>query len=189
VINAMYDLPLAKFTHHPGRLSDGWQLNGIYQIQKGNPFTVNSPFGTVQFGSDEYIGFQGTRPDLVQMPTRNSKKGPQFFSDAVVADGATLGQKYFSTPGALATGLQDHPGNLSRNTFRTDHFSNTDLSLIKNTQITEGKILQMRAEFFNAFNQHAFGAPGAELGSAGFGQAGGTVLAERQIQFGVRMTF
>lgn len=189
VLNAMYDLPLAKFTHHPGRLSDGWQLSGIYQIQKGNPFTVNSPFGTVQFGSDEYIGFQGTRPDLVQMPTRNSKKGPQFFSDAVVADGANLGQKYFSTPGALTTGLQDHPGNLSRNTFRADHFSNTDLSLIKNTQITEGKILQIRAEFFNAYNQHAFGAPGAELGSAGFGQAGGTVLPERQIQFAARMTF
>ena len=37
--------------------------------------------------------------------------------------------------------------------------------------------------------KHAFGAPGAELGSAGFGQAGGTVLAERQIQFGARMTF
>ncbi len=85
--------------------------------------------------------------------------------------------------------VQTRAGSLGRNSFRTHSFSNADFSLVKDTQITESKALQFRAEFFNLFNQHAFSPPGQVLGSGSFGLASATALAERQIQLGLRFVF
>jgi len=194
VTNFTYTLPFDKWqalSSVPRRLSQGWQVTSIIQAQSGFPFTVTSPFGTKEFGTDVYIGFQATRPDLVQQPTLKTGGGPeeQFFSSAVVTDGGNLGQRFFATPGGLATGLQDHPGNLGRNTFRTKAFSNTDFSILKDTKITERTTLQFRAEFFNLFNQHAFNIPPSILGTPGFGVANSIVLPEREIQFALKLIF
>ena len=109
----------------------------------------------------------------------------------MVADGTNLTQQYFVTPGCptLSCAAQNRPGSLGRNTFRSPGFSNLDFSVIKDTSIKESATLQFRAEFFNLFNQHAFGQAGALLGAAGFGIASSTALPERQIQFGLRLIF
>jgi len=85
--------------------------------------------------------------------------------------------------------VQTSPGNLGRNTYRSQSFSNFDFSVVKDTAITESKKLEIRAEFFNIFNQHAFAIPGQVLTSPAFGIASATALAERQIQFGLRLIF
>ena len=90
---------------------------------------------------------------------------------------------------SVADGVQDAPGNLGRNTFRTNPWANADFSLIKDTKITERSTLQFRGEFFNIFNLHAFGIPGEVLGSPSFGSSTSTVFAERQIQFALRLSF
>jgi hypothetical protein len=81
------------------------------------------------------------------------------------------------------------PGNLGRNTFTGPGWSNLDCSLIKDTKITESKLLQFRAEFFNSLNEATFGTPGQLLGSSSFGISTGTATTERQIQFGLRFMF
>jgi len=81
------------------------------------------------------------------------------------------------------------PGNLGRNTFRNSGYSDLDLSLAKDTKLFEGVMLQFRAEFFNILNQHAFSAPGATLGSPGFGMATSTRFDPREIQLGLRLVF
>ena len=43
-------------------------------------------------------------------------------------------------------------GTVGRNTLRSEPINNFDLSLFKNTSITETKRIQFRAELFNAFN-------------------------------------
>lgn len=196
VLNFTYAIPLDTWhpvSFAPRRLTQGWQILSIIQAQSGFPFTINSPFGTKTFGTDQYVGFQATRPDLVRQPTLKTGGGPeeQFFSDAVVADGTNLTQQFFATPGCPTSQCpaQDRPGNLGRNTVRTHHFSNFDFSVVKDTKITESSTIQFRAEFFNLFNQHAFGSPGQVLGSPGFGISSSTVLSERQIQFGLRFIF
>jgi hypothetical protein len=196
VANFIYGLPLDKWqaaSFLPRRAAQGWQITCIVQGQSGFPFTVTTPFGTVPYGADAYIGFQATRPDLVQQPTLKTGPGPeeQFFSDAVIADALNLTQKFFATPGCLnlQCSAQTRPGNLGRNTFRTHSFSNFDFSMIKDTKLLENSTLQFRAEFFNLFNQHAFGGPGEKLGAPGFGVASGTVFSERQIQFALRLIF
>jgi hypothetical protein len=81
------------------------------------------------------------------------------------------------------------PGNLGRNTYTGPGWANFDFSVIKDTKITESKMLQFRAEFFNVFNLATFGNPGNIVGSTGFGVITGTATAERQIQFGLRFVF
>jgi hypothetical protein len=191
VLNVGYQLPFGRISHLPKRLTNGWLLSSIVAAQSGFPFTVNSPYGTKEYGTDTYLGFQPTRPDLVQTPTYRQAGDPQeqFFSTAVMTDGTTLGQKYFATPGAATNGVQDHPGNLGRNTFRAPSWSDVDLSLIKDTLINERVTVQFRSEFFNALNQHAFGWPGAVLGSQTFGIFTYTVFPERQIQLALRLIF
>jgi hypothetical protein len=188
VANFQYQLPIEKagvFHSVPSRVKAGWEISTIVSAQSGYPFTVTSPFGTTQFGTDTFYAYQPTRPDLLQPVTYKSGNQPQLFSDAVML---SPGQ-YFATPTDSSGLLQTHPGNLHRNTFRTRHFSSTDFSLIKNTKITETTALEFRAEFFNLWNQHAFQVPPSVLGASGFGVANATVFAERQIQFAVRFLF
>jgi hypothetical protein len=194
VANLVYAVPMERwpgFHHLPKRLTSGWELTSIVRFQSGFPFTVTSPYGTKRYGTDTYTGFQPTRPDLVQEPTLRSggTVEEQFFSDPVVADASSNAQQFFATPGGIENGIQDHPGNLARNTFRAPSFSNTDLSVVKDTRITEKVVVQFRSEFFNLFNEHAFQAPAAVLGNPGFGQSTATVLPERQIQLALRLIF
>jgi hypothetical protein len=197
VTNFSYQLPFRQWLGAaPRRLTDGWQVLSIISAQSGFPFTVNSPYGTAEFGTDTYTGFQPTRPDLVAPATVSTTGGPEFFSDSVLADGQSLSQRVFVTPGcpppaqtSSTCTVQSRPGTLGRNTFRTQAFSNVDLSLVKDTRVTEEKMLQFRAEFFNILNQHAFGVPGQVLGTGSFGVSDSTALPERQIQFGLRFIF
>jgi hypothetical protein len=89
---------------------------------------------------------------------------------------------------ALGT-VQTAPGNLRRDTFTGPVWWNFDFSSIKDPQITPGVALQFRTEFFNLFNHSTFGTPTSVLGDPSFGLSTGTATTERQIQFGLRLTF
>jgi hypothetical protein len=209
VANFEYSLPLMRVLPHASRLSEGWKVLGIFQAQTGFPFTVVTPYGSLQYGFDTYDGI-GVRPFLLQKatlsPVVQTGCGPQFFSDAVIGFDSTtctgpggasplegVGTGFFSMPlvtsPVTGSAAQAAPGNLGRNTFTGPGWSNLDFSIIKDTKLTETKTLQFRAEFFNVLNQATFGNPGATLGSTGFGVITGTATAERQIQFGLRLMF
>ncbi|MGA2988128.1 MAG: TonB-dependent receptor [Terriglobia bacterium] len=193
VANFEYDLPLGHWqalSRLPKRLTEGWQTLGIFQAQTGYPFTIGSPYGTLQYGEGG-----SNRPFFLQKATLSPGEGsgPQFFSNAVIGSNNGAGTGYFSLPTVISPVNQDQvmpgPGTLGRDTFTAPGWSNLDFSVIKNTRITETKTLQFRAEFFNIFNFATFGAPGTTVGSPGFGVTGNTATAERQIQFGLRFIF
>ena len=194
VANFEYNLPMGKgqaLSRLPGRLTQGWKVLGIFSAQSGSPFTVVGPYGSLQYGFDALSGF-GARPFLLKTPTLSSSTG-QFFSNAVIGDNNGIGTGFFDLPTVTSPvngeAVLPTPGNLGRNTYIGPGLSNLDFSLIKETRITESKMLQFRAEFFNIFNQATFGSPGGILGSSGFGISTGTATAERQIQFGLRFIF
>jgi len=100
--------------------------------------------------------------------------GPQFFSNGVLADSALIASgvttnggfngQFFSIPLANGNTVQALPGNLGRNTFTGPSWWNMDLSLIKDTHVTERISLQFRAEFFNLANHPTFATPNSTLG-------------------------
>jgi hypothetical protein len=71
-------------------------------------------------------------------------------------------------------------------------YYNENISLIKDTHITESAIVQFRAEFFNAFNRTVYQNPDTNWNDAvsgGFGKVTSQANAPRVIQFGLRVDF
>ncbi|HVB87628.1 MAG TPA: carboxypeptidase-like regulatory domain-containing protein [Candidatus Dormibacteraeota bacterium] len=67
---------------------------------------------------------------------------------------------------------------------------NWDVSLYKNTKITEWGTLQFRAEFYNIWNHPQFNNPSStSLTAATFGQIQSTAVTPRVIQFGLKFSF
>jgi hypothetical protein len=67
---------------------------------------------------------------------------------------------------------------------------NFDVSLIKDTHLTERQTLQFRAEFFNIANHPVFGNPGVAKNSTNlFGVINTTVGNPRLIQFALKYSF
>ena len=61
--------------------------------------------------------------------------------------------------------------NLGRNSLRGFGFSQVDVSLRRQLNLTERVRLQLRAEVFNLFDRPNFGNPVNDLGSSLFGQS------------------
>jgi hypothetical protein len=85
-------------------------------------------------------------------------------------------------------------GNLGRGTLTGPGLTGIDISLIKNTRVSERCHLQFRGEFFNLLNHPNFGTPNPIVfsGSAFSPTAGlitSTATTSRQIQFGLKLIF
>jgi hypothetical protein len=149
----------------------GWQVNGIFQLQSGRPFTVFD-------SSDPNIdGETSDRPNLVGNPY------PQGFT-------RTVQQDFNIAAFARIPAGTNQFGNAGRNILRTRGFETFDLSLFKNFDITESLKLQFRAESFNLLNHPNFGPPVSDITSPDFGRILNTLPeSERQLQFGLRLAF
>ena len=151
--NAIIDLPFGsgqRFLNEGGaldKLVGGWQLNIIQNARSGFPFSVvcNCPL---------------VRPSLVGDPFAN------------VPAGRYLNPAAFSTSVGITTvrntaGQDISFGSLGRNTFRGPSIFNTDVSLFKNTAITEGLRFQLGMEFFNFFNHTNLTVPNTNMTDVG----------------------
>jgi hypothetical protein len=138
VANAIYDLPFRG-----NRLVSGWQVAPIVTLQSGNPYTITLS------NSANINGVGGSVTPTVSGPVQVS--------------GNALGL-WIANPGVFE---QPQPantlGNLGRNAVLGPSFLNTDLSLAKNTKLTERLNLQVRADAFDLFNHPNYGDPSASL--------------------------
>jgi hypothetical protein len=159
--DAIYELPLRG-----GRLSTGWQLDAIVQMQSGNPVNLVT--------ANTFTGIPNT--------VRPYSAGPI----------AILGgpDRWFDTAGL--TPLAGF-GNLGRNVVIGPGFRNTDFSIVKNTKANDRIRVQFRAEFFDVFNHANLGQPGNVVSSPGFGRITNTRFptgesgSSRQVQLGVKL--
>lgn len=146
----------------PKRLTNGWQINSLVSLNTGQPFTVYNASDTS--GTDEnaqrvnQIGnpFAGVSHHF-QRATANASAGEQWINPAA----------FVSPPSGTF-------GTMRRNQFFGPHFSDVDLSVFKNTAITERLNVQLRVEMFNIFNRVNLAPPNNTLGS-GFGQLYDTI--------------
>jgi len=85
-------------------------------------------------------------------------------------------------------------GNIGRGTLTGPNLADLDLSIFKNTALSEKATLEFRAEFFNALNRSNFGVPNTTVFSSGSVSASAglittTATPARQIQFGLKFLF
>jgi hypothetical protein len=72
---------------------------------------------------------------------------------------------------------------------RSQGIANYDLTVFKNTKISERVGVQFRTEVFNLFNRVRFGYPGTAMGNAQFGIVSGQYNDPRLVQFALRLSF
>jgi len=181
-ISTHYELPwghsrrwLSNAGGTANKLIGGWQLNAIAAMLSGFPFTP-------QIGSNRSGDGDTRNPDR---PSLN----PSFSGPIVLGK-----QTQWFNPAAFTLPAAGTFGNLGRGTFEGPGLFDVDLSLLKNTSVSERMTLQFRAEFFNALNRSNFGTPNAVVFSgpavsASAGLISTTATTSRQIQFGLKLVF
>jgi len=171
VANGIYELPFGKGrsfgagqTGVVGRLIGGWQIEGVYQIQSGDPLG----FGNYIFNGD---------PKTIALPIGERTPSRWFNTDGF--DRATADQ--------LANNVIYEPLRFSG--VRSGRLSSLDLSAVKKTRITERFSADFRAEAFNAVNHTVFVPPNTTPTAAAFGQVTASLNYPRTIQFGFVLRF
>ena len=86
------------------------------------------------------------------------------------------------------------PPGIGRNSFRGPHYFATDLSVSKQFKLRETKVIDVRANFYNLFNNlnltpFGFFDSGVFADSPQFGRATQPGLAGRVVEFQGRLTF
>lgn len=169
VASASYELPLGKnkrFSFNSGvanRLLGGWVLNSIYTWQVGAPLTWTTN-NLIYLGGDLHLNPRGVDGVAFDTTRFNTVSSQQLGSNV----------RFFPT----------RFGNL-----RQDGANNIDLSVVKNTYITERINLQLRLESFNAFNHPEFDAPNLSPTSSSFGKITNQPNLARATQIGARLVW
>jgi hypothetical protein len=148
-----YNYELPAFGN--GRWVKGWQINGIATFQSGQPFTPVLNFDPSLSSSLD------VRPNYV--PGAFINRGGQLFINANLP----LDSQY-GIPKALIPEAGQF-GTLGRNTFTGPAYKNVDLSVIKNTQLSEHLQMQLRGELFNVLNTTNLALPSRRLDDPYFG--------------------
>ena len=141
----------------------------IASFQSGFPLTPRS----IDLSNTQAGVWGGARPNRLQsgiLPADERTNSRWFdntaFAVAPAGTFGTAGTRFFDGPG----------------------LNNWDLSLIKNTKLTERFSLSNRFEFFNAFNRTNFGNPNTNISTPTVGQIFSARDA-REIQFVTRLSW
>ena len=153
----------------------GWQLNGILTYNSGTPVQVGVTNTLPLFNG-------GNTPDSVigQNP-RTNVSGGSFDPHR----DKYLNINAFTVPanGRIGTSGQVLPH--TRGFFN----KNEDFGLLKRTTIKESINMELRFEFFNAFNRVIFGGSDSNISSPNFGTVGGQGNGPRNGQVALKFNF
>ena len=172
--NAIIDVPFGKGQRFFGsnatadKIVGGLQLNFIVTGRSGYPFTVVD-------------GNNGNRrATQIGDPFQNVPAGRFMNPDAFIGGDNVV----VNDAGSVIAF-----GSLGRNTFTSPSFFRTDMSLFKNTGITERIKTQIGIEFFNLFNQATFTVPNNNFRDVGAFGRFDAALPGRVIQYRAKILF
>ncbi|HXM47252.1 MAG TPA: hypothetical protein VN956_05240, partial [Pyrinomonadaceae bacterium] len=178
--DAIIDLPFGKGQRYmnssaaANKLVGGIQLNIIALARSGYPFTVVC-------GNNG-----GRRASLIGDPFSNVPPGRDINLSAFTCDAARLG----SVTNAAGTVIRF--GNLPRNSFSSPGFARFDLSVFKNTALTERLKMQIGIEFFNVFNSATYTVPNNDSQNNNNSGSNGrfdAALPARVVQYRLKLLF
>ena len=184
VVSPVWELPFGKGKHFlggAGHLTDlvagGWSLTTITTFQTGPVGNVTPTNVTADSGLDSHYG----DCDLI---------GPgSIYAKGNLRSNGML----WLNPANFDNPAPNYFGNCGRNTYHGPGLNNWDIGLLKDFHATERVRMQLRAEFFNAFNHAQFDMPNATtLDDNAQNPAFGLVTAAerpRVIQFALKLYY
>jgi trimeric autotransporter adhesin len=192
-LSGIYEFPLGrgrKWLSQSNRLVNGilggWQVGYIYGFQIGNPITTDNIFFNGDPGKVR-INVDGSTVDNVF--GTDLRTSGFYYTDATMQSNGQLDlNRQIRDPRInLAYNLRSLSSRLPN--LRGDTLNNIDVSLIKNTSITERVRLQFRAEVLNVTNQVFFGGLDFNPRNASFGRLTEQVNLPREWQLGLKLLF
>jgi hypothetical protein len=185
VANASYNLPIGQggmilnSNNLASRLVGNWQVNGIVTLQSGEPFNVTATNVSDTGGNSSSYANCVSDPWTGATKNRNNYVGVNstgFFVNPAAFSAPTLG-----TFGSCRPRMYHGPG-----------LEDEDLSLFKRFPIAETESVELRFEFFDAFNHPSFGNPSTNISTSGanFGKVtSGTTAGPRIMQIAAKFYF
>ncbi len=191
-MSAVYELPFGpgkRFLSDGGlvaALASGWQVNALYSIASGQPFTISSSTTSLNAPGNPQIA------DEIKTPT--------------ILGGVGANNPYFDVT-AFAPVTAARFGNAGFNTLRGPGVSTLDTSFFRTVSMNSRVRMQVRLEVFNLTNRANFANPsGTNVSSLqlnpdgtvrnlnGFGVISGTnslgrEYSERYMRLGLRLNF
>lgn len=173
--NFIYELPwLSSQQGLEGHLLGGWEVSGIVYAFSGLPLTPTASRDPAGLGLRDPNSFAGGRPNQVGNANANAPH--------------TIGQWFNTSAFVLVPAGSNLPGNAPRGAIIGPGDQRWDLSLFKNTRLTERTMLQFRAEAINVFNHTNFNSVSTSRTSGLYGQ----VLSARDarvMQLALKLNF
>lgn len=191
VASGIWNVPMGRgqrYLNHTPVLSEvigGWQLNGIFTVQGGNPFTI---YGDQADQSGSHDGYADCIGNPFQGATRNASKfivgGGGFYINPAAygnpPDDSSLGPAY----------RYGHFGTCHPYSVHGPGYRDTDLSLFRNFPIHGRVHGSFRAEAFNVWNNVNWGTPYGYIGNlTAFGTVSGTIGSPRNLQFALKIFY
>jgi hypothetical protein len=198
VVSHTYELPFfLKSSNRLLRASlGGWSFAGISTLRSG--FPVNIYAGSTVGGLTDPVIYLGTG-NAVDRPNTSgpiTNFHPQASGSAGTPSGTSavngVGISTFAQSMGLTQPFLGNFGTLGRNVLRLNGQNQFDWNIFKNFHFSEnaGRYFQIRSEFYNIFNQHAFlSMSSSSITSSTFGQYTSVSQNARTIQVAARLVF
>jgi outer membrane receptor protein involved in Fe transport len=190
VLSGIYEIPWFKAGLANNAvvksMFSGWQLNGTFSAQSGQPFTILTGVDTNGNGAGGDRPFFNPNGTFAVDPVTGDLRS---FTNPILTGSYFL--PYVGADG-LPVANSIGNGNLGRNTLRGPGFSKFDMGLIKRIKILETKEISLRADAFNIFNQKNFGNPVGNMSSPQFGTNVSQLdfnLQNRALMLGAKFSF
>jgi hypothetical protein len=174
VLSGVQDLPFGRGRRFGSNLPKmvnamfgGWSVGSIVVMASGRPYNLITQGNIANTGTFVVVN----RPNVSGDPYAIDRTVQRDFNTAV-----------FTNPGTYQI------GNAGRNILRQRAFFNWDFATHKEFQVRERMRLQFRFEAFHFTNTPRFGAAGATVGTATFGQIT-SADTPRNLQLGMRLVW
>lgn len=131
-------------------LLNGWQMSGITTFQSGAPIKLR--FDGEISRPNAALAFFGTDA-FSSTPNSSGAIAPIFLKNPVVANHKNLGDRVFDLNAIAIPNFGTSGPSVASYYLRGPARSNFDVTLFKNFNFTETRKVQLRAAFFNVFNQ------------------------------------
>jgi hypothetical protein len=183
VLNYSLELPFGKHQRWLAnvggglnRVVNGWRVSGITAFTHGYPlaFTAQAEDISTKFGT-------GTI-----RPNRVAGCNPVISGSAV-----SRLSKWYNTACFTQPSTPFSFGNEGRTDSRlfAEGIDNWDISLSKETNVTDRVRVIFESQFLNSFNRTQFGPPNNQVGNSLYGTVTSTVNQPRLVQFALRVSF
>ncbi|HKD81788.1 MAG TPA: carboxypeptidase regulatory-like domain-containing protein [Candidatus Angelobacter sp.] len=197
VLGYIYAVPSLKnhFNWATDKVFGGWKVSGISTFQSGFPINIStSSFRSL---TCDAFTFYGCPDNPNQLATKVGTLDPRNSSFNGLKNFWFDPSQFAQVPlctynaGGVVTNANvcGQFGNTGRDSLHGPGILNTDLALLKDTRISEGKTLEVGIEAFNIFNHAQFNNPTSNIASGNFGRITSTSIAGRIVQLRAKFNF